>query len=69
MNEITKKAIWHGVKVFVYAGISAVVPVLVAWVTQNPSYLVLAPVINTIWAGVQKYVDENNLLAGKTPQA
>lgn len=70
MNEVTKKALWHGVKVFVYAGVSAVVPVIIAYLSKDPAWLALVPVINALWASVDRYVKESNLLAGKsTPQA
>lgn len=69
MNEVTKKAIWHGIKVFVYAGISSVIPVVVAYLSNNPTWLAFVPVINAVWASVDKYVKENNLLAGNTPNS
>lgn len=65
MNETTKKSLLHGVKVFLYAGISALVPGLIAYLSNDARYLVLVPVVNAMWAGIQKYVTEHNLLAGK----
>jgi len=65
MSEATKKALLHGLKVFLYAGVSAIIPGIVAYLANDPRYLAFVPVINAIWAGIDKQIKENNLLAGK----
>lgn len=52
-----KSAIMEGLKVFLWAGLSAVIPLIVAWLEQDPRYAVLAPVINSIAYAVKVQLD------------
>lgn len=50
--------------VFLYRGVSAVLPLALAWLSQNPSYLLLSPIIAAGWQTLEKYLVEKNLLIG-----
>lgn len=43
-----KSAIKEGLRVFVWAGLSAVLPMLLVYMEQDPRYAVLIPVVNAI---------------------
>lgn len=43
-----KSAIKEGIKVFLWAGLSAVLPLVLAFVEKDPKWAILAPVINAI---------------------
>ena len=43
-----KNAIKEGVKVFIWAGLSAVVPLIIAYMENDPRWAVLIPVVNSV---------------------
>ena len=43
-----KNVLLEGLKVFVWAGVSAIVPLVVAYMENDPSYVALVPVINAL---------------------
>lgn len=43
-----KNALREGLKVFLWAGLSAVLPLIIAYVEQDPKWAMLAPVINAV---------------------
>lgn len=43
-----KSALLEGFKVFVWAGLSAVVPLLLTWMQGDPRWALLIPVVNAI---------------------
>ena len=43
-----KNVLKEGLKVFLWAGLSAVLPLIVAYLQDDPRWAVLAPVINAI---------------------
>ena len=43
-----KSAIKEGLKVFVWAGLSAVLPILIGYLEQDARWVVLIPVVNAV---------------------
>jgi hypothetical protein len=43
-----KSAIKEGLKVFVWAGLSAVLPILIGYMSQDPRWVLLIPVVNAV---------------------
>jgi len=43
-----KNAIVEGLKVFAWAGLSAVLPLLIAYLENDPRWVALVPVVNAI---------------------
>lgn len=43
-----KSAIKEGFKVFLWAGLSAVVPLLIAWMQGDERWAILIPVVNAV---------------------
>lgn len=43
-----KARIIEGVKVFLWAGLSATVPIIISMLSNNPNYAWLAPVVNVV---------------------
>lgn len=48
-----KSALLEGLKVFIWAGLSAVVPLIVATIEQDTRWAMFAPVINAIAYGLK----------------
>jgi hypothetical protein len=66
MSTPTKKAFKHLAIVFVYSGVSAILPALLAWLQNDPRWVALIPVINAIWYAITRYLKEAKLIADKT---
>jgi len=64
MSTPTREALKHLLVVFFYSGISAVLPVMLALVQNDPRWVVLIPVINSVWYAVTRYLKERRLIAG-----
>lgn len=62
MSTPTKEALKHLVIVFLYSGVSAILPALLAWLQNDPRWVVLIPVINAVWYAVTRYLKEKRLL-------
>ena len=52
--------------VFAYNGVTAVLPLLTAWLTQNPYYALLAPALMAGWQTLEKYLVSQQLLGGQS---
>ena len=63
MSTPTKKAVEHLLIVFFYSGVSAVLPMVLALVQNDPRWIVLVPVINSVWYAVTRYLKERKLIA------
>ena len=63
MSTPTQQALKHLLIVFFYSGISAILPVILALVQNDPRWVVLAPVINSIWYAVTRYLKEKKVIA------
>jgi len=55
ISDAQKQALRHAAKVFFFAGLSAVVPLVVAYLQNDERYALLIPVINGAWMGIRKY--------------
>lgn len=64
MSEATKTALKHMGVVFLYSGVSSVLPVLLAYVKDDPRWTILIPIINSAWYAVSRYLKERKLING-----
>jgi ABC-type nitrate/sulfonate/bicarbonate transport system permease component len=62
MSTPTKEAIKHLIIVFAYSGISAILPVLLAWLQNDPRWVILIPIINAVWYAITRYLKEKKLV-------
>lgn len=62
MSTPTREAIKHLIIVFAYSGISAILPVLLAWLQNDPRWVILIPIINSVWYAVSRYLKEKQLI-------
>jgi len=62
MNTPSKEAAKHLIIVFAYSGVSAILPILLAWLQNDPRWVVLIPVINSVWYAVTRYLKERKLI-------
>lgn len=62
MSAPLKEALKHLVIVFLYSGVSAILPILLAWLQNDPRWVVLIPVINAVWYAVTRYLKEKQLI-------
>jgi ABC-type nitrate/sulfonate/bicarbonate transport system permease component len=62
MSTPTREAIKHLIIVFAYSGISAILPVLLAWLQNDPRWVILIPIINSVWYAVTRYLKERRLI-------
>ncbi len=62
MTTPTKEALKHLIIVFFYSAVSAVLPILIAYVQNDPRWALLIPVINAAWYSVTRYLKEQRLI-------
>ena len=62
MSTPTKEAIKHLIIVFAYSGMSAIIPIFLAWLQNDPRWVVLIPVINAVWYAITRYLKEKKLI-------
>ena len=62
MSTPTREAIKHLIIVFAYSGISAILPVLLAWLQNDPRWVILIPIINSVWYAITRYLKERRLI-------
>jgi ABC-type nitrate/sulfonate/bicarbonate transport system permease component len=62
MSTPTREAIKHLIIVFAYSGISAILPVLLAWLQDDPRWVILIPIINSVWYAITRYLKERRLI-------
>lgn len=65
MNSPSKEAIKHLLIVFAYSGVSAILPTLLAWLQNDPRWVILIPIINSVWYAVTRYLKERKLVEQK----
>ena len=58
LTEAHKVALKHMGIVFLYSGISSVLPLGIALLENDPRWAVLIPVINAVWYSVRRYLQE-----------
>ena len=62
MTSPTKEALKHLVIVFLYSAVSSILPILIAYVQNDPRWALLIPVINAAWYSVTRYLKEQQLI-------
>lgn len=62
MSTPLKEALKHLLIVFAYSGVSAILPALLAWLQNDPRWVVLIPVINAVWYAISRYLKEKKLI-------
>lgn len=62
MSTPTREAIKHLFIVFAYSGVSAILPTLLAWLQNDPRWVILIPIINSVWYAISRYLKEKRLI-------
>lgn len=62
MSTPTREAIKHLIIVFAYSGVSAILPTLLAWLQNDPRWVILIPIINSVWYAITRYLKERKLI-------
>ncbi|HBD24444.1 MAG: hypothetical protein UT49_C0002G0039 [Parcubacteria group bacterium GW2011_GWF1_39_37] len=62
MTTPTREALKHLTVVFFYSAVSAVLPILIAYIQDDPRWALLIPVINAAWYSVSRYLKEQKLI-------
>jgi len=62
MSTPIKEALKHLAIVFVYSGVSAILPIVLAYLENDPRWVVLIPVINAVWYAIMRYLKEKQLI-------
>lgn len=62
MNSPSREAVKHLIIVFAYSGVSAILPTLLAWLQNDPRWIILIPIINSVWYAVTRYLKERRLI-------
>ena len=61
MNKPALKiALVHLGKVFFWSGISGVAPFVMAYISQDPKWMIFTPFVNAILYGAKRFLDESN---------
>ena len=58
LPEALRVALVHALKVFIYAGVSAVVPIILAYAENDPKWVALTPAINAGLYALLRYLKE-----------
>ena len=62
MSTPQKEALKHLAIVFFYSGVSSILPIIIAWMQNDPRWVILIPVINAVWYAVTRYLKEKKLI-------
>lgn len=62
MTTPTKEALKHLAVVFFYSAVSSILPLLIAYVQNDPRWALLIPVINSAWYAITRYLKEQRLI-------
>jgi hypothetical protein len=62
MSQPQKEALKHLLIVFFYSAVSSILPILIAYVQNDPRWALLIPVINAGWYAVTRYLKEQKLI-------
>ena len=62
MSTPQKEALKHLAIVFFYSGVSSILPIIIAWMQNDPRWVMLIPVINACWYAVTRYLKEKKLI-------
>jgi hypothetical protein len=61
-NTAIKEALKHLAIVFFYSGVSSILPIIIAWMQNDPRWVILTPVINAVWYAITRYLKEKQLI-------
>jgi len=62
MTTPQKEALKHLAIVFLYSGVSSILPIVLAYVEHDPRWTLLIPLINSAWYAVSRYLKERKLI-------
>lgn len=62
MNQPSKEALKHLLVVFFYSAVSSILPIMIAYIQNDPRWALLIPVINAAWYSVTRYLKEQKLI-------
>lgn len=62
MTTPQKEALKHLAIVFLYSGVSSILPIVLAYVEHDPRWTLLIPLINSAWYAVSRYLKESKLI-------
>ena len=62
MTTPQKEALKHLAIVFFYSAISSILPLLIAYIQNDPRWALLIPVINSAWYAITRYLKEQKLI-------
>ena len=65
MSTPQKEALKHLAIVFFYSGVSSILPIIIAWMQNDPRWVILIPVINAVWYAITRYLKEKRLIEQK----
>ena len=68
MNTPQKEALKHLAIVFFYSAVSSILPLLIAYVQNDPRWTLLIPVINSAWYAITRYLKEQKLIEDSVSQ-
>ncbi|MDP1760423.1 MAG: hypothetical protein Q8L01_03205 [Candidatus Woesebacteria bacterium] len=62
MSQPQKEALKHLLIVFFYSAVSSILPILIAYIQNDPRWALLIPVVNAGWYAVTRYLKEQKLI-------
>jgi len=62
MSQPQKEALKHLLIVFFYSAVSSILPILIAYIQNDPRWTLLIPVVNAGWYAVTRYLKEQKLI-------
>ena len=62
MTTPQKEALKHLAIVFLYSGVSSILPIILAYVQNDPRWTLLIPLVNSAWYAVSRYLKERKLI-------
>ncbi len=62
MTQAHTEALKHLAVVFLYSGVSSILPILLAYIQNDPRWALLIPIINSAWYAITRYLKERKLI-------
>ena len=62
MTTPQKEALKHLAIVFLYSGVSSILPIILAYVQNDPRWTLLIPLVNSAWYAISRYLKERKLI-------
>jgi len=63
MSTPAREALKHLIIVFFYSGVSGILPIILVWLQNDARWVILVPIINSVWYAVRRYLKERKLIA------